>query len=509
MKGKTEPRIYTPPLRPLTEDTSLGFLCIEYAEGTLHEELYPWQKWGLIHSLEIIGDLKGEWHFRFRIVLFLLARQNGKTKLDYVIASFFMNILEVSSVFGTSLSLEKAEEVWEAVVEAQEEHKDLRKSIKKVARTNGNKKLILDTGSTYKVGAPNRRAGRGDSNDLVMLDELREQRDFEVLSAATASTVAKPNAMIICSSNAGDPDSVVLRQLRATALERITGDKASDFGGEVDADSLGLFEWSSPEDAETSDLEALSYANPALGYGRLTERALASLRSSLPENKFRSECMCQQVETILPQPFPDGAWAAGVDEQSYIAAESDIYYGIDMSHDRNWVSIAACGFREDGNVHIEVIARRSGIGWVEDWFRARALRGNMRLAFQGRGAPVTGTAELLCTIPGVERYAIEGSALTSSWGRFWDGVAACGDPARGGLKIYHLPQPVLDLPAKTMQMRNLGGGVELPDRIKSPDEISALYACFVAFAAATRIEDNRQPKIYESAYASGASVAFV
>ena len=65
-------------------------------------------------------------------MLFLLARQHGKTKLDYVIASFFMNILEVSSVFGTSLSLEKAEEVWEAVVEAQEDHKDLRKSIKKV-----------------------------------------------------------------------------------------------------------------------------------------------------------------------------------------------------------------------------------------------------------------------------------------------------------------------------------------------------------------------------------------
>ena len=65
------------------------------------------------------------------------------------------------------------------------------------------------------------------------------------------------------------------------------------------------------------------------------------------------------------------------------------------------------------------------------------------------------------------------------------------------------------MPAKTMQMRNLGGGVELPDRVKSPDEISALYACFMAFSAATRIDDNKQPKIYESAYASGASVAFV
>ena len=509
MKGKTEPRIYTPPLRELTEDTSLGFLCINYAENTLGETLYPWQKWALIHALEIVGDLQGEWRFRFRTILFMIARQNGKTKLSYIIASFFMNVLEAESIFGTSLSLDKAEEVWEAVIDAQENSSELRSNIERVARTNGNKRLILKNGSTYKVGAPTRRAGRGDSNDLVLLDEIREQRDFEVLAAATASTVAKPNGIIICFSNAGDPDSVVLRQLRSTALERITGDKASDFGGDIDGDNLGLFEWSSPDGAATDDIEALAEANPALGYGRLTERALMASRSTLPENKFRSECMCQQVETILPQPFPDGAWDAGVDENSFIAAESEVFYGIDMSQDRTWVSIAACGLREDGNYHIEVVARRSGIAWAEEWFRVRALRGNMKLAFQGRGAPITGTAELLCTIQGIERYSIEGSFLTSSWGRFWDGIASCGDPSRGGVKIYHLPQPVLDMPAKTMQMRNLGGGVELPDRVKSPDEISALYACFMAFAAATKIEDTKQSKIYESAYATGASVAFI
>lgn len=509
MKGRTEPRIYTPPLRELTEDTSLGFLCIQYAEEKLKEKLYPWQKWALIHALEIVGDLQTEWKFRFRTILFMIARQNGKTKLSYIIASFFMNILEAESIFGTSLSLDKAEEVWEAVIEAQENSPELNKQIERVARTNGNKRLILKNGSTYKVGAPTRRAGRGDSNDLVLLDEVREQRDFEVLAAATASTVAKPNAIVICFSNAGDPDSVVLRQLRSTALERITGDKASDFGGDVDGDNLGLFEWSSPEDAATDDLEALAYANPALGYGRLTERALMASRQTLPENKFRSECMCQQVETILPQPFPDGAWDAGIDEKSFIAPESEVFYGIDMSQDRNWVSIATCGLREDGNIHIEVVARRSGIAWAEDWFRARALRGKMKLAFQGRGAPVTGTAELLCTIPGIERYAIEGTELTSSWGRFWDGIAACGDPQRGGMKIYHLPQPVLDLPAKTMQLRNLGGGVELPDRVKSPDEISSIYACFMAFAAATRIEDTNKSKIYASAYATGSPVVFV
>jgi len=36
-----------------------------------------------------------------------------------------LNILGVENVFGTSLSMEKAEEVWEAVIVEQEAHKEL------------------------------------------------------------------------------------------------------------------------------------------------------------------------------------------------------------------------------------------------------------------------------------------------------------------------------------------------------------------------------------------------
>ena len=217
MMGKTEPRIFTPPLRELTPDTSLGFACIEYATDVLHKNLYPWQKWALIHLLEIVGELGGEWKFRFRTVLFLISRQNGKTVLSEVIASFFLNVLCVDSVFGTSLSLDKAEEVWEAVVQDQETIPELSAELQRVGRTNGSKKLVLTGLRQYKVGAPTRRAGRGDSNDLVMLDEIREQRDWETWAASVASTNAKPNGLVVCFSNAGDPDSVVLRQLRSQA----------------------------------------------------------------------------------------------------------------------------------------------------------------------------------------------------------------------------------------------------------------------------------------------------
>lgn len=508
--GRTEPRIFTPPLRKLTKKTSLGFAAIEYAKTILDMELYPWQEWALIHALEIVGDLSGSWRFRFRTILFMVSRQNGKTELSKVIASFFLNVLRVETVFGTSLSMDKAEEVWEAVIREQETHPALAQDIQQVARRNGGKKLVLTGLRTYKVGAPTRRAGRGDANDLVMLDEVREHRDWETWSAAVASTNAKPNGITMCFSNAGDPDSIVLRQIRSQAIEKIEGTKANDFGGDVDADNLALFEWSAPEKAETDDIKALAQANPALGYGKLTERALMANRETFPESKFRSECMCQQVETILPEPFPDGAWMGGQDEGSYIREDSELFWGIELSQDRKWTTIAVCGMREDGNYHVELVERRIGTEWAVDWFRQRALRyGEMKLCFQERGAPVSGLAEQIATLNGVTRMAQGGPDLSAGWNRFYDAVAACApNDNRGGVKVFHLPQPALDTPGRTCQLRNLGGGIMLPDRVKSPDDISPLMAVAMAYAGATMVT-KKEKKVYTSAYASGGSLTFI
>lgn len=510
MKGKTEPRIWTRPLRKLTKNTSLGFACIEYAKTILGKTLYPWQEWAIIHALEIVGDLRTSWSFRFRVVLFLISRQNGKTVLSEVLASFFLNVLGVENIFGTSLSMEKAEEVWEAVIADQEDNAALADEIDTIARRNGGKKLVLKGGQTYKVGAPTRRAGRGDSNDVVMLDEIREHRDWSTWAAAIASTNAKPNGIIFCFTNAGDPDSVVLRQLRSTGIAAIDGTKAADYGGEVDADTLALFEWSAPDGAAKDDIEALAQANPALGYGSLTERALAACRTTMPDSEFRSECMCQQVETILPEPFPEGAWLGGQDPESFIREDSELFWGIDMSQDRKYTVIAVCGLREDGNYHVELVDRRIGTEWAVEWFKARAPKyGEMKLSFQERGAPVSGLAEQICTIEGVTRMSQGGPDLSAGWNRFYDAVAACApEDQRGGVKVYHLPQPAVDTPGRTCQLRNLGGGIMLPDRVKSPDDIAPLMACAMAYAGATQIAKNEK-KIYESTYASGAGLVFI
>ena len=86
--GKTEPRLWTRPLRTLTAETSLGYEVIEFAKDVLHVELFPWQSWLLIHALELLSN--GE--YRFRRIVVLCARQQGKTLLASVLATWWLYI---------------------------------------------------------------------------------------------------------------------------------------------------------------------------------------------------------------------------------------------------------------------------------------------------------------------------------------------------------------------------------------------------------------------------------
>ena len=87
--GSEQPRIFTPPLRRLTPKTSLGFSAVEFAEDVLEMSLFPWQRWLLIHALETLPDGS----FRFRNVVVLVARQNGKSTLSIVLSQWSMYVL--------------------------------------------------------------------------------------------------------------------------------------------------------------------------------------------------------------------------------------------------------------------------------------------------------------------------------------------------------------------------------------------------------------------------------
>jgi phage terminase large subunit-like protein len=104
--GRETPRIFTPPLRPLTPETSWGFSVIEFATDMLGVDLMPWQQWLLIHALERNPDGTP----RFRTVLVLVARQNGKSTLLQVLSLYMLFVAQVTLVLGTAQDLDTAED---------------------------------------------------------------------------------------------------------------------------------------------------------------------------------------------------------------------------------------------------------------------------------------------------------------------------------------------------------------------------------------------------------------
>ena len=137
--------MFTPPLRRLTSKTSLGFAAVEFAEQVLEIELFPWQRWLLIHALELLPDGS----LRFRNVVVLVARQNGKSTLSIILSLFWMYVLGRDLVIGTAQDLDVAEEIWQGAVDIVEETPDLSAMLERVVKVNGKKSLELNSGERY------------------------------------------------------------------------------------------------------------------------------------------------------------------------------------------------------------------------------------------------------------------------------------------------------------------------------------------------------------------------
>lgn len=496
--GHEVPAVFTPPLRKLTPKTSHGFEAIDFAENVLGVELYPWQKWVLIHALE----LKPNGKFRFRTIILLVARQNGKSRLLQILSLWRMYVDGAPLVIGTAQNLDIAEELWSAAVELAQECDELAAEIKHVDRTNGKKTLRLAPDPEnhlpirrYKVAAANRKGGRGLSGDLVLMDELREHTNWESWSAVTKTTMARAKPQVWAASNAGDASSVVLRHLRKASVRQI-----------IDKDtakaSVALFEYAAVKwdprggddqtgdyvNLKTSDQEGWAMANPSLNWGDLTTEALQAAFDTDPDPVFRTECLCQWISTSSMGPWDTGVWESLKDKKSARAPKTGYYFGVDVSWDRNWAAVAMAGFREDGLVHAEVIAYRTGTDWVVPWLAERKDReGLLGIALQENGSPV-GSLLTDFTKAGIEILGWGGGELGKGTGAFYDLVRQ--------LKLRHRDQEALNLAASTAATKPVAD-YWLWDRKRSPFDVSPLIALNAAVWALLRPEEETSTSAYD------------
>jgi hypothetical protein len=477
--GSETPRIFTPPLRELTPETTEGFSVIEFAENVLDIELYPWQKWLLIHALELRED---DDTFRFRTLVVLVARQNGKSTLSQVLALWFLYVYGYELVIGTAQDLDVAEEIWQGAVDIVEDTPELNALKLRVVKGAGKKSLDLKSGNRYKVKAANRRAGRGLSGDLILLDELREHTSWDSWGAITKTTMARANAQIWALSNAGDAASIVLRYLRKMAHAAIGDPDGINLAGGIadslpddeedvdlidDEDSLGIFEWSARPGCSTTDRDGWAMANPSLGYS-ITERTVGSAQKTDPEWVFRTEVLCQWSDGSLVGPFPPGSWDAGFDLTSYVPDEAPIVYCLDVSVQRTWSYIGWAGKNTAGQEHVELMEARAGVDWVIPWFTKGCAVKPMTVVVQAKGAQASSLIPDLHLIDGLTVIEWGGSGLGDATAKILDLVDVNG--------LKHLPQARLDLAAGTAELRKFADGAQVWDRFKSPTDASPLVA---------------------------------
>ena len=336
LTGRVQPRLFTPPLRPLNRRTSRGYEVCDFAEMS-GEPLLPWQRWAVIHAMETVPGGA----YRFRVVLILVARQNGKSQLKRTVSLWRLYMDGARLILGVAQDVSLAREQWNYALETIQASPDLSAELDQVRRVNGDEWWRLTSGGRYKIAASNRRAGRGLSIDELNIDELREQRSWDAWSALSKTTMARPRAQIWAMSNAGDDESIVLNQLRDAALSKRDP-------------SIGLFEWSAPDGCELDDETAWQQANPGLGH-TVSAAAIRTALGTDPPNVFRTEVLCQKVDQL------DGAvdltaWKACADPSGTMDGLRDrLAACFDIAPDGQHCTLAVAAMLTDGRARVEIV----------------------------------------------------------------------------------------------------------------------------------------------------------
>ncbi len=279
--GSASPRIAPPvPARSLLKE-------YQAAAKELGIKLMPWQ---ILAARYLFGLNEKRW--QYREVAIVVARQNGKTSL--LLPRILMGLQRGERMLHTAQNRAIPRETFLTVARLL----NGQRGVEEIRFANGQEliRYVTEDGKEgrYTLVAP-RPGVRGHSVDTVFLDEVREQRSFDLLASIKPTLTASRNPQIVYLSNAGDDTSVVLNDLRRRS--------------ETDT-SLAYLEWSADPDRSLDDRLGWAEANPALGITILPE-TLEDFHRSLPPAVFETEHLCRWVISMQPSLVDEASWLNG------------------------------------------------------------------------------------------------------------------------------------------------------------------------------------------------------
>jgi hypothetical protein len=473
------PRLWTPPLRDLEQaDASWGYDFADFCD-LIGRPLDAWQRWLAIH----LGELFPDGSPRYRKAIVLVARQNGKTVFCRLLILYWMFVEQVSEIVATNTDRAAAKRSWRKVVTIAERTPMLAAQLdaRHTYLQIGEEDFWNTHDSHYRFAAPTRRAGRGDTLDRGLLDELREHRDRDTWDAVVPAMNAVQDALLVAISNEGDADSVVLHEEHDAAEAFIAT-------GEGDPRTF-LASWSSPTGSDPEDPEALAQANPSIGHRVQLDALIGQAKAAKAAGgstltRFRIEMMCQRVD-LLDAAIRSEDWReCGMQRADFpdlAEHRREVALCFDVAQDCSHATLAAA-VTIGALTYVEMIA-----AW--DGYEARK---QLRKDLPGWAAKIK--PRKLVWFPGGPAAAV----ADQFHGRYMrnvliepiraeDVVRACmgmEELASAG-QVRHAHDPLLDAQVKQTQQLPQGDGWRFVRRGKAP--IDATYAAAGAIHAARTI----------------------
>ncbi|QOL59168.1 terminase, partial [Bifidobacterium longum subsp. longum] len=320
--------------------------------------------------------------YRYRRIIVLVGRQNGKTLVASVLASWWLHVDSQRhpdrvpplrfKIVGTAQNLDIAREPWNSVKlwcdpepETIEEQAaaipTLQAATAKVSDTNGKEYIKSRALAVYEIRAA--KNARGKPAARVIMDELREQKDWAAWNALSPTMKSFWNGQLWASATpatapAWSSSNSVTRPSNSSTPG--TGTVESGLMTPPNTQpprlSLALFEWSAEPDCPRHVRH--TPIQPVHRYGSRQWKG-ARRHPRHDDAGYRTEDLCQwsprrsklhrrqRLDEHLAKPFdiriPTGARTV---------------WGIDVSVDRSHSWIAAAVFDANGNPVVSLRERR-------------------------------------------------------------------------------------------------------------------------------------------------------
>ncbi len=352
-----KPRWETP--TPKGVKGSYGPLVVEWADRELGLQLDEWQQYVLTNALRY--DRNGD--ILARTAMWSTARQNGKS---VIVRAFYGWLLDPDG--GGSIPQFAS---WEAITAAAHDAKQARiiyrgvyKDLKRIKRLTHSErqphraaipplvKLTLQAGiqgerMTFDITTAEADSARGNSFGAIAWDEVLTQKTGDMFESLKPTQMMQRSPIMLLTSTAGYPDSVVLREFYDRLRRQAVGDEAPD------PTFYGAW-WESEDPDAGLDWRAIKQANPS---PRLPKPAVESEHRMFSPDQWRRERLNHWIDVKAPGAFNMGLWAK-VREFGEGSPLDGLHgpYALGIREHPGWLraSIAIAGVRDDGRIGVEM-----------------------------------------------------------------------------------------------------------------------------------------------------------